>query len=138
MKIQHEDGEGKASGQRLEPRVGIFWLVNDRLLTDTTPLNEAESYGNHLGHPRSHIDVWKRYQQIGKAPLDSEYEEFPRGRVVYDTKTSRFTLLADACILKEKGLVAHIKKEMRLSRNTKVGKDSHYRCFGCLRGRLAE
>jgi hypothetical protein len=40
-----------------EPHVGIFWLLDGTLLTDSTPLDQAEPYGDHLTHPRSHIDV---------------------------------------------------------------------------------
>jgi hypothetical protein len=31
-----------------EPHVGIFWLLDGTLLTDSTPLGEAEPYGDHL------------------------------------------------------------------------------------------
>jgi hypothetical protein len=33
----------------------------------------------------SHIDVWERWRLGGKVPGESEYEEFPRGRVMYNT-----------------------------------------------------
>ena len=56
-----------------ESHVGIFWLVNGRLLFDSTPLSKAERYGDHLTHPPSHIDVWTQYQRSGKAPRESEY-----------------------------------------------------------------
>jgi hypothetical protein len=36
--------------------VGIFWLVNGKMVIDSTPLSEAEPYGDHRDHPRSHID----------------------------------------------------------------------------------
>ena len=122
-----------ASGQIPEPHVGVFWSISGKVLIDSTPVSEGEVYGNHLTHASSHIDVWEHLQQFGKAPLDSEYEEFPRGRVVFDTKKSEFTMLADTCILKDKSLVAHIIEELRLPTYTKVGGDSHYRCFDCLR-----
>jgi hypothetical protein len=67
-----------------------------------------------------------------------EYEEPPRGRVMYNTKTRQFTLIADRFILKRKDLVAEIKKELGLPRNTKVGGDGHYRCSDCLRDRPDE
>ena len=64
-----------------------------------------------------------------------EYEEAPRGRVMYNTKSQRFTLLADKCILKDKRIVSKIMSEMNLpSKNTDKGTDSHYRCFACLYG----
>jgi hypothetical protein len=49
-----------------------------------------------------------------------------------DTKTMKFTLLADRCILKRKDVIAAIKKELNLPRQTTLGTDPHYRCFTCL------
>jgi hypothetical protein len=121
-----------------EPQVGIFWLVNGELLIDSTLLSEAEPYGDLLTHPRGHAAVWEQYQRNGVVLPEAEYEEAPRGRVMYSRKTRQFTLLADNCILKRKGLVAKLKKEMRLPRNTTVGRDSHYRCAKCLRDRPEE
>ncbi len=122
----------KKNKSKTEARLGIFWLVNGALLIDSAPVSECERYGDHLNYPSSHIRVWKRWQQVGKAPVESEYEEFARGRVMCDTKTKRFTLLADRCILKRKDLIVQIKKELHLPKQTSLGTDSHYRCFHCL------
>jgi hypothetical protein len=121
-----------------EPQVGVFWLVGGKLLIDSTPVSAAEPYGVHLTHPRSHLEVWTLLQRSGKVSSESEYEEFPRGRVIYGTKTRRFTLLADKCILKEGDLVKRITSDMSLPNDAKIGPDSHYRCFACLRQRPAE
>ena len=120
-------GKGKK-----EPCVGIFWLVSRNLLIDSTPLGEAEQYGDFLTHPRGHVEVWERYRETGTVLPETEYEEAPRGRVMYNTKTRLFTLLADRCILKKMALLTQIKKEMRLPKNTEVRGDSHYRCSACL------
>lgn len=121
-----------------EPRLGIFWLVDGRLLIDSTRLSECEPYGDHLNYPSSHIRVWERWQQIGKAPVESEYEEYARGRVMCDMKTKRFTLLADRCILKRKDLIVQIKKELHLPMQTSLDTDPHYRCFTCLHGNAVD
>jgi hypothetical protein len=115
-----------------EPCVGIFWLVNGNLLIDRTSLSEAEEYGDFLTHPSGHDRVWERYQRNGVVPIETEYEEHPRGRVMYNANTRQFTLLADRCILKNKALVTQIKKEMHLPKDTRIGGDSHYRCSTCL------
>jgi hypothetical protein len=112
--------------------VGIFWLVSGKLLIDSTPLSQAEPYGDHLTHPRGHAEVWGRYQRTGVVPIDMEYEEYPRGRVIYNTKTQRFTLLADKCILRDKSMVSTIMSAMNLpGKNTDKATDSHYRCSAC-------
>jgi hypothetical protein len=115
-----------------KPLVGIFWLVNNKLVIDSSPLDQAEPYGDHVGHAASHIDVWAQFQQVGKAPRESEYEEYPRGRVMYHPASGEFTILADPCILVRKDLIAEIMKALHLPKKTKLGSDPHYRCFACL------
>ena len=123
------------SARIMEPRVGIFWLVNQNVLIDTTLLSAAEEYDHFKIHSGNHISVWENFQQNGTAPREMEYEEAPRGRVMYNAKGQRFTLLADKCILKDKRIVSKIMSEMSLpSKNTDKGTDSHYRCFACLYG----
>ena len=125
----------KRSAQIAEPQIGIFWLVDRKLLIDSTLLSAAEEYEDFRIHSGNHVSVWEKFQQNGTAPREMEYEEAPRGRVMYNTKTQRFTLLADKCILKDKRIVSKMISEMNLpSKNTDKGTDSHYRCFACLYG----
>jgi hypothetical protein len=117
------------------PQLGIFWLVNGNLIIDSSPLSEAEPYGDHMTHPRSHVNVWERFELSGRVLRGSEYEEHPRGRVMFDTTNESFTILADKCILNRKDMIAQIKKALHLSKKVKLDTDSHYRCPHCLRGK---
>jgi hypothetical protein len=74
--------------RKQEPRVGIFWAICGKPLIDTTPLSQAEPYGDCLTHPRGHAAVWEEYQALGIVPRDAEYEDFPRGRVMYNTHSA--------------------------------------------------
>lgn len=91
-------------------KVGFFWMVPDRVgrdavLGETLSLVSAEHYGESLTHPEGHYDFWTAMQRKGPAWLRSrglsavllttEYEDWPRGRVVFGLKSQRFTLLAD-------------------------------------------
>ena len=94
----------------MPPCVGIVWGIPDggnplRLATDLSPLAQAEAYGDCLTHPAGHHEVWEGWCRLGPAGLARnglpaliawhEYEHFPRGRVVFDTGTGRFTFYAD-------------------------------------------
>jgi hypothetical protein len=116
--------------------VGIFWLIGDRLILDTSPLIEAEPYGDCLGHRTSHIDYWTAQQCLGTVSREIEYEEPPRGRIVFNKATQQFALYADRCILKRKAVVKRIMKAMHLpASQTKIctdGYNGHYKCSKCL------
>jgi len=58
MKKSHEGGQRKTSTRTTEPRVGIFWVVDGKPLIDSTSLNEAEPYGDHLTHQSCLRSVW--------------------------------------------------------------------------------
>ncbi len=74
--------------------IGIFWLIpvigEVHLLGHTIMLDEAETYGDCVTCPLSHIDAWEATKRGARllTPLDmptraiiatSEYEEWPRG-----------------------------------------------------------
>jgi hypothetical protein len=99
---------------RKEPRVGIFWLLDGKLLIDSTGLSKAEEHGDFKVHPGDHHTVWEQFQQDGSVPPEMEYEEAPRGRVVYNTQAQRFSLLADRCVLIGKSIVSKIMRTMNL------------------------
>jgi hypothetical protein len=114
--------------------VGIFWLVGKRLVLAGTPLDQAQSYGECKNFPISHIDYWAELQRDGSVPPEMEYEEAPRGRIVYNTTTQQFTLMADRCILGNAMVVRKILSQLHLPTNTKLDTDYHYRCSRCLYG----
>ena len=134
-KTQHK----KTMGGAAEPEVGIFFLFGIKLFVERTSLLEAGTYADCKIHEGDHIQYWEKLLRAGAVP-ESEYDEYPRGRVVSNTKTEQFMIYADKCILGRKATVATIKCELHLPKGTKTAPDSHYRCPRCLRakGLLAE
>ena len=115
-----------------EPKVGIFWLLEKRLIYHSTPLSSAEKYGDCLTSPVSHIDHWANLQQRREVSGDVEYEEPPRGRVVYDCGKQQFTIYADRCIIRRGDAIHRIITALGLSQDVKIASDDHYRCYRCL------
>ncbi len=63
-----------------------------------------------------------------------EYEEWPRGRIVYDTARVRFILYADAQILRRPTLLTAIYARFGLPTDgTDAKRDDHYRSTRRLR-----
>ena len=87
------------------PAVGIFWRVADCLVLERSVLAEAEPYGDCLTHAGGHYERWEAWRALSAGGLRaaslpveiaaSEYDDWPRGRVVYEVPIRRFVLYAD-------------------------------------------
>jgi hypothetical protein len=89
--------------------VGLFWVVEENrqsaIIALAVPLGQAAVYGDMLTVEIGHLDYWSRLARRGaralreagipSAPVWSEYEEWPRGRMLYDRTALRFVVRAD-------------------------------------------
>ena len=124
----------KRGSSQAEPEVGIFWLVRGKLITSRLPLSQGASYGDFTIYEPSHYDVWTALQPDHAAPVDAEYEDFPRGRQAFNCKSEKFVLFADRCILNNPTAMSRLMREFALPpERTEANSDDHYRCRACLR-----
>jgi hypothetical protein len=117
-----------ASALKREGMVGLFFHVKNSLLPHTCALALAEPYGGFLTFSESHDDVWRR-EYYRKYRVDFDY--FPRGRVVYNTKAELFTVYIDRCVDTPE-LIAELLDSFGLvDRAYKIDYDEHYQCHKC-------
>ena len=89
--------------------IGIFWFIKvegrpSTLLADLCAVAAGETYGDFRSFG-GHYEYWEKLTALGAGelrrrglpvvPVWSEYEEWPRGRVVYHALTERFVVYAD-------------------------------------------
>ena len=118
----------------LLPEVGIVFVHEGSLWVDSTSVDDAILYDEALTHDKGHDVFWGELQAGGAVPKDREYDEVPRGRVCYNTRSRIYHLYLDRCILRNKEMVRKIMRLMKLPSAplTEIGSDSHYRCPGCV------
>ena len=96
----------------------------------------AEPYGDMLTCSHGHYELWESWRQgAGDIPASarafvaaSEYEEWPRGRIVFDTIHKEFTCYADVQILRRADLLTGMRIRFGLpAERTKMMRDSHFR-----------
>jgi hypothetical protein len=80
-----------------QPSVGIFFGImlgrKPAILYDGTPVESAEEYGNCMTHPRDHFSMWEASRiHLG---LRDQYDDSPRGRIVFQTRNARFVVYLD-------------------------------------------
>ena len=120
--------------------VGIFWFVQleDEHLAmplRTSLLKEAEEYGDCLTFAEGHYETWQAWREgvlclnppsseLHRAIVLSEYEEWPRGRVVYERTPAYFVVYADRQSFPHQ---SRILEAFRLpAERTRMLTDSHY------------
>lgn len=119
------------------PAVGIFWLVDGILVIDRSPLDPAERYGDCLTHPAGHYDCWEEWRRLGATRLAklgypvqiamTEYDEWPRGRIVYEITSQQFVFYADRRLHDPK-VTQTLKSAFGLTTSKiTVRSDAHYR-----------
>ena len=68
------------------PEVGLFFLVKGKVFADGIPWTKASGHAELRVYDVDHDKYWGLLQRIGAAPRDLDYDQVPRGRVVYDEK----------------------------------------------------
>ena len=121
------------SREKLQPSVGIIFVLGDRVLIESSQLSEAELCAGFVNHVRGHEEFWSRLENEAQVPLHQDYITVPRGRVIFSAETGQYSLLLDRCILKNPKLVREIRERMNLPRRgVVVATDGHYRCAVCM------
>jgi hypothetical protein len=131
--------------------VGPFWVVEEAgrstIIALAVPLDRADAYGNMLTVDTGHLEHWSRLARRGAgalraggiptAPDRSEYEEWPRGRVLFDRAALRFVVRADSQ-LHQPHFVRLIAGHFRIEATAAtVLPDDHYRSVRSVPARLA-
>jgi len=108
-----------------ESDVGAFYMVGDNLLSNSVKLSDGDEYGGFINYS-SHWDLWKALCRSYPKLKNYEYDDFPRGRVVFD-KTSRKSIIYLDKKLNNPQAVDKICKEYHLGSNYEVNdEDEHY------------
>jgi hypothetical protein len=132
--------------QRETPHVGIFWLVQApdgeaRLLAKGCALEQAEPYGDRLTYGPGHYETWAHWRRdrtvdpaLRALVRSSEYEDWPRGRIVFDRSRELFILYADRKLLTP-ATIARLKTQFLLpTERIEVQSDFHYQSRETPRG----
>lgn len=110
------------------PCVGIFWFVmcagQPELLICSTRWPEAEDYGDFKTEPMAHYEFWPLLKR--KLNLIGEYEDWPRGRVVYDMRQDRFIVYIDRQLAGQPFKARLLARFLLPPEKTSFAFDAHY------------
>ena len=109
------------------PEVGIFWLIDNKLVADSIPWRQADIHGGFYNGNNDHAALWTTLQRLVPQWKDKEYTDFPRGRVLFDAMEEVFLVYSSQAIVNSPGVRAMILAEFKLPlAATKFEADYHY------------
>jgi hypothetical protein len=126
MSKQSSIKRGLASGQPVTGKIGIFWWFAGRLLASVCRVEEGDAAGGTVDSKFAHVETWPVLQKCHPELRAMEYEDVPRGRVVYLQRSKRFRVLMDKVLFKSHIKVEILEKFGLPKSRTKFLKDQHY------------
>jgi len=116
---------------RKEAEVGVFFIINGKLLARSTPWSVVPPFGGYRTYGLGLQDFWYSLVKAKKIDVFTMYKSTPRGRVSFDDTAGQFIVYTDLCTAKSERWVRAIKKKFRLPPSTRVVADAHYGCSQC-------
>lgn len=107
--------------------VGIYWIYQKQVLADSVPWPEGERYGDYVNGLSDHYTHWARFQRQRPELRRYEYEQVPRGRVIYNTVSATFTVLGSERFIRDEAQRALVLEAFHLPPGqTRFKADDHY------------
>jgi len=107
-------------------RVGIFWVFKGKVLAATYALPEGEQYGDAINGLTDHVKYWSHFQKLHLGLRGMEYQDVPRGRVLFMKPTGIFHVYMDKVLHNLKTKRALLKEFELPKRSTQFLLDAHY------------
>jgi len=105
--FRHKNAASKGKRASI-PEVGIFWIDSSgAMYVESVSLRDASDYGEFKIFEGNHYEAWDKAVRANPQWKGLEYEQVPRGRVVYrkDPKKNEFVIYMPKQIVKHKGKI---------------------------------
>ena len=101
-------------------------MFRGKLLATTWALQAGEDYGDAINGLADHVNYWPQFQQQNPELRKLEYQEVPRGRVLFSKPSKKFSVFMDKMLHGPKIKRAILKEFDLPIAQTKFLTDSHY------------
>lgn len=108
-------------------RIGIFWIVKDKIIVFSEALNTLKPVADYKDSNFSHIKKWREVQKRYPVFLNTPYEALNRGRITFNIKSEKYHLYVSKRIKLNQAIIHKIIKKFSLPLNKViVEEDIHY------------
>jgi len=107
--------------------IGIFWIYKQNIYLKTIDIDSVEANNDFIDSDFAHYQIWDEISSQNKDFYLYEYEDIPRGRVIYDVKNANYIIYSSNDIINSDESKKIIVKAFDLNENSVIFKyDAHY------------
>ena len=107
--------------------VGIFWIYQEQIFAKTMPVDTIKPIMGYVDSDLAHYTVWDEIVRRHPEVYLFEYEEIPRGRVIFDRNKMQYIVYAHPGIIDDKKKRLLIVEKFGLREKSVLFKrDEHY------------
>lgn len=107
-------------------KVGIFWVFRGGILAASFAVQDGEKYGDAINGLTDHVKYWPRFQNQLPELIDLEYQDIPRGRVLFMKPSQEFHVYMDKVLHNSKTKRALLKEFSLPPKSSRFRTDAHY------------
>jgi hypothetical protein len=114
----------------MDKNIGIFWIFENKIFSETQKINDIKTINGFKDSDLSHYQVWNKIRNQHPKFYLYEYEDIPRGRVVYNVSKNKFVIYCNENIPQDETLKRLILEKFQLLNEKSVfQEDEHYKIF---------
>ncbi len=107
--------------------VGIFWVYQKQIFAKTVPVDTIKPIAGYVDSDLAHYTVWDEIVRCHPEVYLFEYEEIPRGRVVFNQNKMQYIVYAHHSIVEDEKKRQLVLKTFKLRKKSVLFKrDQHY------------
>ncbi len=104
-----------------QPKVGIFWIINDQIVSFTEDARTVRIINGFKDTDMDHYHMWP------KLKIRGDYTNKPRGRVIYRAKDDKYMVYVPSSLTDDKRMLLKILREFSIPTSKFViVTDEHY------------
>lgn len=81
------------------PHIGIFWIYKSQIYLKSIQIDNIKPIDGFIDSDFAHYLVWDKISAQNSDFYLYEYEDIPRGRIVYDVKDRRYIVYSNEDII---------------------------------------
>lgn len=107
--------------------IGVFWVLGACEVDGyREPIASGTKYGDTIQPSIDHYEYWEEFLKYYPVFKKFEYDQIPRGRVVYYPKEDKFRIITSKAVAKDRRTINAIRRFYRLTGKVEIVTDEHY------------